>query len=135
MRKGRTSIVGLKNFWCFLRIMSACTAGKIMAYGKGNMAERFLREGLKYNSTEFYFHYTTHNFSENIEIKNKVEKDKEDTSNELRHGLATVRPGPGPDLSQGPSPGSEPKKVFTPGSSPSADQVDSFDEDDEGLFV
>lgn len=110
---------------------AACTSGKLMVYGKGNVAERFLKEGVKYNSEEFFFHQTTHNFSENMEIKYKVKKGEEKN----KPGPDQAMPGPdqalpGPGSSQGPSPrsgasgpcspspGSGPRKVLTPGSIP-----------------
>ena len=102
-----------------------------MVYGKGNVAERFLKEGVKYNSEEFFFHQTTHNFSENMEIKHTVKKGEENN----KPGPDQAMPGPdqalpGPGSSQGPSPrsgasgpcspspGSGPRKVLTPGSFP-----------------
>ena len=45
------------------------TTGKLMSYGKGNVAKKFMMEGLKYNNKEFYFNKTTHNLCENTEIK------------------------------------------------------------------
>ena len=108
---------------------AACTSGKLMVYGKGNVAERFLKEGVKYNSEEFFFHQTTHNFSENMEIKHTVKKgDENNKPDQAMPGPDQAMPGPG--SSQGPSPrsgasgscspspGSGPRKVLTPGSIP-----------------
>ena len=116
-----------------------CTTGKLMAYGKGNVAERFVKEGLKYNNKEFYFHKTTHNFSENTEIRKDVEVEEGEASDMPDPGPVLAQPGPG--SSQGPTPwsgalgscspsqGSGPRKVLTPGSFPST--VSSSEEESD----
>ena len=45
---------------------AALTAGKIMAFGMGTLKERFLSQGVRFNSQDFYLHANTHDFTREI---------------------------------------------------------------------
>ena len=44
----------------------ALTAGKIMAFGMGPLKERFLSEGVRFDSRDFFMHANTHDFTREI---------------------------------------------------------------------
>ena len=44
----------------------SATGGKFMAYGRGDLKDMFMREGLKYNAADFYMHANTTDFKEEV---------------------------------------------------------------------
>ena len=44
----------------------SATGGKLMAYGRGDLKDMFMRGGLKYNASDFYMHANTTDFKEEV---------------------------------------------------------------------
>ena len=62
---------------------AACTSGKFMVYGKGNIASKFFNNSLKFNKKDFFVHKKALNFEEDSSVnpqkdmKNKTEQSKD----------------------------------------------------------
>ena len=68
----------------------AQTNGKLMVYGCGSIKERFMTNGIKFNSEEFYMHANHTDFQEEAVRKTKsvleAEKSEKSTKQEKKCG-------------------------------------------------
>ena len=68
----------------------AQTNGKLMVYGSGSIKERFMRNGIKFNSEEFYMHANHTDFQEESVRKTKsvLEAEKSEKAPNKRKNVA-----------------------------------------------
>ena len=54
---------------------AVCTSGKLMVYGKGDIAQKFFNDGINYEKDKFYIHKNVHNFEEETQVKDDKAKE------------------------------------------------------------
>lgn len=85
---------------------AVCTSGKLMVYGKGEIADKFFKGGIQYDKEVFFVHKNAHNFEENTNINTEIDQEKgtdtEEVDNVEIHNaqVQTVTEKPGPSKSK-----------------------------------